>query len=80
MTTVTKAWAANAKGAKLELRDVELPDLAPTQVELDMMFCGLCHTDLHMINDDWKISDYPLVAGHEGIGTVAKRGAKVCTH
>ena len=43
-----------------------------------MTHCGLCHTDIHMQNNDWGISNYPLVPGHEGVGIVAKLGDACC--
>ena len=45
---ITQAYVAKEKGAKLELMDITLPPLKPTDVELDMTSCGLCHTDIHM--------------------------------
>lgn len=45
------------------------------QVELDMTHCGLCHTDIHMRDNDWGVSNYPMVAGHEGIGVVRRVGS-----
>ena len=50
------------------------------QVEIDMKYNGLCHTDIHMRDNDWGITNYPLVAGHEGIGTIRRTGMDVKTH
>jgi D-arabinose 1-dehydrogenase-like Zn-dependent alcohol dehydrogenase len=77
MSLLTEAYVANEKGKELVLTKVELPPLQDTQVEISISYCGLCHTDIHMINDDWKISNYPLVPGHEGVGTISATGAKV---
>lgn len=44
----TQAYVCKAKGEKLQLMEITLPDLQATDVELDMTFCGLCHTDIHM--------------------------------
>ena len=52
----------------------EGPDSSFTQVEIEMTHCGLCHTDIHMRDNDWGITNYPLVAGHEGVGVVKKVG------
>jgi len=46
-------------------------------VEIDIAFCGVCHTDLHFAKNDWGRSNYPLVPGHEIVGTVQAVGAKV---
>lgn len=74
---VTQAYVCNAKGEKLTLQNITLPALKASQVELDMKYCGLCHTDIHMKDNDWGISDYPMVPGHEGIGVVRKVGSSV---
>lgn len=47
------------------------------EVEIAIECCGLCHSDLHVINDDWKNSKYPLVPGHEIIGTIIRKGKNV---
>jgi len=51
--------------------------LAPFDVEIAITHCGICHTDLHLIDNDWGISSYPLVPGHEIIGTIISKGAEV---
>eukprot|EP00965_Chrysotila_dentata_P080726 2663763-Pleurochrysis_carterae.AAC.1 len=73
----TQAYICKSKGASLELGTVTLPALSATQVQIEMEACGLCHTDIHMIENDWGIADYPLVPGHEGYGTVVKTGSSV---
>lgn len=74
---VTQAYVCKEKGAKLELADITLPALTATQVQLDLTHCGLCHTDIHMRDNDWGVSNYPLVLGHEGVGIVTKLGSSV---
>lgn len=74
---VTQAMVCNGKGEKLVLQDITLPAMKATMVELDTTYCGLCHTDIHMKDNDWGISDYPIVLGHEGIGIVRKIGSAV---
>ncbi len=73
----TQAWVCPTQGAKLELRDIELDELKPHEVQVEITYCGLCHTDLHMRDNDWGGSDYPLVAGHEGVGKVVAVGERV---
>eukprot|EP01056_Protomagalhaensia_sp_Gyna25_P000116 Protomagalhaensia_sp_Gyna_25__115@NODE_1057_length_2238_cov_1253_261482_g842_i0_p1_GENE_NODE_1057_length_2238_cov_1253_261482_g842_i0NODE_1057_length_2238_cov_1253_261482_g842_i0_p1_ORF_typecomplete_len353_score64_66ADH_N/PF08240_12/1_6e28ADH_zinc_N/PF00107_26/2e22Glu_dehyd_C/PF16912_5/9_1e16AlaDh_PNT_C/PF01262_21/1_1e072Hacid_dh_C/PF02826_19/8e06ADH_zinc_N_2/PF13602_6/2_4e05Shikimate_DH/PF01488_20/0_00053NAD_binding_2/PF03446_15/0_0031NAD_binding_10/PF13460_6/0_15NAD_binding_7/PF13241_6/0_22_NO len=46
-------------------------------IVVDIQFCGICHTDLHMIDNDWKCSQYPMVPGHEAVGKVSFVGSKV---
>lgn len=60
---VVKAWVCPGQGRLLKLADITLPPLTATMIEVRMIFCGLCHTDIHMKNNDWNISDYPLVLG-----------------
>lgn len=46
-------------------------------MEIDVLYCGICHSDLSMIDNEWGMSQYPLVAGHEVIGTVTGIGSQV---
>ncbi len=74
-----QAYAAHQAGGALERWEYEPKDLAPYDVEIDISHCGICHSDLHMLDNDWGISQYPLVPGHEIIGTVTALGEQV-TH
>eukprot|EP01134_Creolimax_fragrantissima_P001041 CFRG1041T1 len=76
-SNTTEAWVVPQKGADLELQTIEMLELTSTQVEVDISYVGLCHTDIHMRDNDWGISDYPLVLGHEGVGTVSHVGDRV---
>jgi uncharacterized zinc-type alcohol dehydrogenase-like protein len=71
------AYAAQEAGGKLEPFSYEAGELSPTEVEIDVLHCGICHSDLSMIDNEWGISQYPLVAGHEVIGTIAEVGSAV---
>jgi uncharacterized zinc-type alcohol dehydrogenase-like protein len=73
------AWAAAEAHRPLELFRYDPAPLGPGDVELRISHCGICHSDLHLINDDWGSSRYPLVPGHEIIGTVTRLGPAV-TH
>ena len=46
-------------------------------VLIDIKYCGICHTDIHQVNNEWGSSTYPMVPGHEIVGTVSKMGSKV---
>ncbi len=72
--TMTKALAAMEKGAPLTPFEYEPTEIAPSQVDIDVRYCGICHSDLSMIDDEWGLSSYPLIAGHEIVGTVAAVG------
>ena len=74
-----KAYAANKPGGKLEAFEYDPGELAGGDVEIEVEHCGICHSDLSMINNDWGLTKYPLVPGHEVVGTIAEVGAEV-TH
>jgi len=69
-----KAWMAPAVGRPLELSEYDPGPLGPDDVEIKVAHCGICHSDLSMIDNEWAFSSYPLVPGHEVIGTVTKLG------
>ncbi|HEY7725676.1 MAG TPA: NAD(P)-dependent alcohol dehydrogenase [Anaeromyxobacteraceae bacterium] len=71
------ALAALARGAALEPFEFEPPPLGPHDVLVRVSACGVCRSDVHMIDDDWKTSRYPLVPGHEVVGVVEEAGAEV---
>lgn len=76
MTTI-KAYAAMQKNSPLELLEYDPGELHPEQIEIDVAYCGICHSDLSMIKNDWEIASYPLVPGHEVVGTIAAIGEQV---
>jgi uncharacterized zinc-type alcohol dehydrogenase-like protein len=69
--------AAHAAGAELLPFRYEPGDLGPYDVEIEISHCGICHSDLHLITNDWGISQYPFIPGHEIIGNVAAVGTSV---
>jgi uncharacterized zinc-type alcohol dehydrogenase-like protein len=74
---VIAAFAAREKRARLEAFSYDEGPLGPTDVEIAVEHCGLCHSDLHLIDDAWNRSRYPLVPGHEIVGTVVACGPQV---
>lgn len=72
-----KAYAAFKPGAELQPFEYDPGELGATEVEVDVMYSGICHSDLSMIDNEWGISSYPLVPGHEVIGRISKLGVKV---
>ena len=72
-----KAYAAMTKGARLEPFEYSPASLGPLDVEVRVTHCGLCHSDVHLIDNDWGISSYPLVPGHEIVGIVTAKGSQV---
>src|SRR5690606_9532334 len=51
--------------------------LSENDVAIDIKYCGICHSDLHQINNDWGFGHYPMVPGHEIVGQVTQVGSKV---
>ena len=69
-----RAFAALARGQALRPWAYEPGPLGAEDVELEVTHCGICHTDLHLIDDDFGLSTYPLVPGHEVIGKITAVG------
>ena len=69
--SMIKSYAAKEAGGELEVYEYDPGELKPQDVEVQVDYCGICHSDLSMIDNEWGFSQYPLVAGHEVIGRVA---------
>ncbi len=74
---MTNAMAALSRKAALTPFTYEPGPLNANEVEIAVTHCGICHSDVHLVDDDWGLSRYPLVPGHEVVGTVAAVGADV---
>ncbi|MFP9230226.1 NADPH-dependent aldehyde reductase Ahr [Pectobacterium cacticida] len=72
--TMIKSYAAPEAGAALELYEFDAGELQAEDVEVVVDYCGICHSDISMIDNEWGRSSYPLVAGHEVIGHVHALG------
>ena len=70
-------YAAIEQKAKLIPYSYELGEIGSEQVDIKVSYCGLCHSDLSMINNDWGMTQYPIVPGHEIIGEVIAIGNAV---
>ncbi|OKH37414.1 alcohol dehydrogenase [[Phormidium ambiguum] IAM M-71] len=75
--TTFKTYAALNVGERLQPWEYEPLPLKADEIEIRVTHNGLCHTDIHMIDNDWKVSQYPLVAGHEVVGIVTEIGEQV---
>ncbi|WP_455426739.1 NAD(P)-dependent alcohol dehydrogenase [Dryocola sp. LX212] len=73
--SIIKSYAAAQAGAELELHEFDAGELLPEDVEVKVEYCGVCHSDLSMIDNEWGFSQYPLVPGHEVIGRVHALGS-----
>ncbi len=72
-----KAFAAHSATSPLTPFSFERRDPGPHDVQIEILYCGVCHSDLHQARNDWSNSLYPMVPGHEIVGRVAKAGAHV---
>src|SRR5262245_21783216 len=71
------AYAALAKGGKLEPFEFAPGPLHHEHVEIQVEYCGICYSDLSALNDEWGMTSYPLVPGHEIVGTIVAAGDHV---
>lgn len=74
-----KGYAAFEKGGELKPFEYELGTLGSNDVEIQVEYCGLCHSDLGMIDNEYGLTQYPLVPGHEVIGKISAIGDNVST-
>jgi uncharacterized zinc-type alcohol dehydrogenase-like protein len=74
---VTKGYAARAAKEKLQPFSFERRDVGPHDILITISHCGICHSDIHQARDEWGISLFPMVPGHEIVGTVAQVGTAV---
>ena len=75
--TPTKAYAAQSATTPLALFTIERREPAPTDVQIEILFCGVCHSDLHIARGEWGGTTFPCVPGHEIVGRVTKVGSAV---
>jgi uncharacterized zinc-type alcohol dehydrogenase-like protein len=73
----TKGWAAQNPETDLAPWQFERREVGPHDVQLEILFCGVCHSDLHQIKNDWFPGIFPMVPGHEIVGKVIKIGDHV---
>jgi len=69
-----KGYAATEKGRALVPFEFDPGELGAEQVEIKVEYCGICHSDLSMLDNEWGMSTYPLVAGHEVVGRIVAAG------
>lgn len=77
MSTTVHAYAAMEAGAAFEPFEYELPELGYDDVDVKLTHCGICHSDLSMLDNDWGLTSYPFVPGHENVGIVEAVGEGV---
>ncbi|WP_223503714.1 NADPH-dependent aldehyde reductase Ahr [Pseudomonas sp. GL-RE-29] len=70
-------WAATAAGAPLESYSYDPGPLGDDEVEVSVEYCGVCHSDQSMIDNEWGLSQYPFIPGHEAVGSIVRMGSQV---
>ena len=73
----TASYAAHAAKESLQQLTIERRALKSTDVLIEIEYCGVCHTDLHFVNNDWGMTEYPVVPGHEIVGRISQIGSEV---
>ena len=71
------SYAAMSSNTLLEAYNFERRAVGPDDVQIDILFCGVCHSDLHQVKNEWGGSQYPMVPGHEIVGKVLSVGSNV---
>jgi uncharacterized zinc-type alcohol dehydrogenase-like protein len=74
------AFAAPSATEPLSAITIERRDVGPKDVQIDIEFCGICHSDIHTVRGEWGPIPYPLAPGHEIVGTVSAVGNNVTKH
>ncbi|MGJ0490260.1 NADPH-dependent aldehyde reductase Ahr [Methylobacter sp.] len=72
--TEIHGWATHGPRQKLKPFSYDAGPLGPEEVEIAVKYCGLCHSDLSIINDEWGMSQYPVIPGHEVVGKIVALG------
>ena len=75
--TLSKGYAAQSPTTDLAPWNFERREVGPTDVQFDIQYCGVCHSDLHQIRNEWFPGIFPMVPGHEIVGKVVKVGSNV---
>ena len=76
----TRTYAAQAPDSGLTPWKYEPRGLRADDIRIEILYCGVCHTDIHFVENDWGMTTYPVVPGHEIIGRVTETGANVSNH
>src|SRR5690606_30775708 len=77
MTAITKAYAAQNATAPLAPFTLERRSLGAHDVQIEILYCGVCHSDIHTARNEWGGTRYPVVPGHEIVGKVTAVGERV---
>ena len=76
MSTKTHGYAASAAKGSLKPFEFDLGEIGAEEVEIKVTHCGICHSDISMLDNEWGMSQFPFVPGHEAVGTVVALGSQ----
>jgi uncharacterized zinc-type alcohol dehydrogenase-like protein len=80
MPTTVPVIQTPSAGAPFERSTIELRDVGPNDVQIDIAFAGVCHSDIHQAREEWGKAIFPMVPGHEIAGVVTQVGSDVTKH
>lgn len=80
MTSSATAYQMPSSDGSFEQTTIERRDLAPHDVQIEIKYCGICHSDIHTARNEWRGTNYPVVPGHEIAGVVTAVGEQVSGH
>src|SRR5271154_3318979 len=72
-----KAYAVQSATSSYTPYSLQRRDPGPLDVQIEILFCGVCHSDIHQARNEWRNTTYPCVPGHEIVGRVTRTGARV---
>lgn len=73
-------YAAKHSFSRLRPFEFERQEAGPNEIEIEVQYCGVCHSDIHQVKNEWSNTVYPCVPGHEVVGRVTKAGSGVTRH
>ena len=73
-------YAAHGAHSKLKPHAFNRAEAGPDEIEIEILFCGVCHSDIHQVKNEWSNTVYPCMPGHEIVGRVSRAGAQVTLH
>jgi len=76
-STTVKAYGTEAPDADLKQMQIKRRAVGAKDIEIEIMFCGVCHSDLHTARNDWGFTSYPAIPGHEIVGKIIQIGSDV---
>lgn len=79
-TKQVKAYGTQSPEADLKELQIDRREVLSKDIEIDILYCGVCHSDLHFARNDWGMTQYPVVPGHEIVGKITKVGDVVSKH